>query len=179
MEQLYKTTNYSIWGILTFLDNWTIWLPDLQRPFVWKTSQVRDLFDSLYQWYPVWFFLLWDIDSAENTHSIWGEKDNIAKKVIIDWQQRLTSLYSIIKWERVKDKDWNWIKIRLAFNPIENKIEVTTPAHEKSAEWISNITELWTKDNNLHQQKIINKSEYKNNNQLFDWDYDDIKESFF
>lgn len=147
MEQLYKTSNYTIWGLLGFLDNWDIWLPDLQRPFVWNTTKVRNLFDSLYKWYPVGFFLLWDVKNESSTSSIWiNKKNHTANRVIIDWQQRLTSLYAVMKWVKVKDSEWKWIKIKLAFNPITNEIAVSTPALENSSEWIWNITEVWTKD---------------------------------
>lgn len=54
--KIYTTTEYNIENLLSFIETWSIWLPDLQRPFVWNTTQVRKLFDSLYNWYPVWFF---------------------------------------------------------------------------------------------------------------------------
>ena len=178
MEQLYKTANYKVWALLHFLDNWDIWLPDLQRPFVWSTSQVRDLFDSLYRWYPVGFFLLWEIKNPTHTHSIWSNKSHWANRVVIDGQQRLTALYSVIKWERVKDVYGSWIKIKLAFNPITNKVEVSTPAYERSHEWIPNITELWTRDYN-NDDKIKELPLYENKNELWSWSMFDLIDNYF
>jgi len=100
---------------------------------------------------------------------IWTWKINkIPDKVIIDWQQRLTSLYSVIKWEKVLDFDYKERNIKLAFNPKTEKIEVSTPAFEKSSEWISDISEIWKENTN----KIVR--EYSKNNNLSDEEQDFI-----
>lgn len=144
MSKIYTTTEYNIENLLSLIQTWSIGLPDLQRPFVWNDTQVRKLFDSLYNGYPVWFFLFWKTKWDLENHTIWlSNTTKIPDKVIIDWQQRLTSLYSVIKWEKVLDFDYKARNIKLAFNPKTEKIEVSTPAYEKSSEWISDISMLW------------------------------------
>lgn len=165
MSKIYTTTEYNIENLLSLIQTWSIWVPDLQRPFVWKNRQVRELFDSLYNWYPVWFFLFWKIKNDTESRMIWKwEKNRIPDKVIIDWQQRLTSLYAVIKWEEVLDNYYVLKPIKLAFNPKNEKLEVTTAIHEKSNEWISDISILW-------QWNIFNIiTNYLNNNTFNDED---------
>ena len=73
-----------------------IGLPDLQRPFVWRDSKVRDLFDSMLKGYPIGYIMLWESpNDYENKKS--GIGANIKtydqpKELVIDGQQRLTAL---------------------------------------------------------------------------------------
>lgn len=144
MSKIYTTTEYNIENLLSLIDVWSIWLPDLQRPFVWNTTQVRQLFDSLYKGFPVWFFLFWKTKWEWENHNIGNKNINkVPDKVIVDWQQRLTSLYAVIKWETVLNDDYKEVLIKLAFNPKTEKIEVSTPAFEKSNEWIPDISVIW------------------------------------
>ena len=71
-----------------------IGLPDIQRPFVWKNAKVRDLFDSMYRGYPVGYLLLWQNALTEDAKTIGEEnKQKPPRLLIVDGQQRLTSLY--------------------------------------------------------------------------------------
>ncbi len=168
--KIYTTTEYNIENLLSFIETWSIWLPDLQRPFVWNTTQVRKLFDSLYNWYPVWFFLFWKTKLSQETHNIWSDNVNkIPDKVIIDWQQRLTSLYAVIKWKPVLDDDYKEKIIKLSFNPKgwenwEWKLEVSNSVSEKSSEWIDDISKIWELGtyetiNNYFQENELNEEE--------------------
>ena len=49
MATLFKEVNYNLQTLINNIDIGTIGLPDIQRPFVWKDSKVRDLFDSMYK----------------------------------------------------------------------------------------------------------------------------------
>ena len=77
-------------------------LPEMQRRYVWKSTQVRDLFDSLYRGYPVGSILEWERPSGEDGRNMdVGEdagrtRDN-QSRLLLDGQQRLTSLTAIIK----------------------------------------------------------------------------------
>ena len=55
-----------------YIDLGGLCLPDLQRPFVWSNSKVRDLFDSIYRGYPIGSYLLW-INSSLNAKYILAE----------------------------------------------------------------------------------------------------------
>lgn len=55
----YKLTQYSINTIMQYVESSQIAIPQLQRPFVWKGKQVKDLIDSLYQGYPIGYLIVW------------------------------------------------------------------------------------------------------------------------
>jgi hypothetical protein len=57
---LFKQVGYSLGTLISYLEMGNIGLPHIQRPFVWKNIKVRDLFDSMYNGYPVGYLLLWE-----------------------------------------------------------------------------------------------------------------------
>lgn len=61
MPAIFKTTNYPVKILISNIKYGKISLPDIQRPFVWKTKQVRDLFDSIYKGFPTGYLLFWSI----------------------------------------------------------------------------------------------------------------------
>lgn len=52
---------YNISAILGFIEAGDFVIPEIQRPFVWKRAQVRDLIDSLYNGYPTGYIITWKI----------------------------------------------------------------------------------------------------------------------
>jgi uncharacterized protein with ParB-like and HNH nuclease domain len=105
---LYKSVGYSLSAILSNIELGDIGLPEIQRPFVWKNGNVRDLFDSMYQGFPVGFLLLWENDNASHSRRIGTEtKSHNTSKVIVDGQQRLTSLYAVVKNKKVLRDDFS------------------------------------------------------------------------
>lgn len=73
-------------------------MPDLQRPYVRDTTRVRNLFDSLYRGYPTGLLIFLENEVDENIRTI-GENNQlriIPRYVVIDRQQRLTSLYAAL-----------------------------------------------------------------------------------
>ena len=58
-SEKFTTTSMTISAILGLIKAEDIAIPEIQRPFVWKNKQVRDLMDSLYQGYPVGYIILW------------------------------------------------------------------------------------------------------------------------
>lgn len=136
--------DYRLSKLLEDISVGEIGLPDIQRPFVWPTSKVRDLFDSMYRGYPVGYLLFWENGYPGGHRSIGLEpKQKIPHLLIVDGQQRLTSLYAVFKRVPVLGKDLRPHSIRIAFHPLQEKFEVTNPAIEKDAEWISDISVLW------------------------------------
>jgi len=135
-------------NIITEIDNGQIALPDLQRPFVWKDTKVRDLIDSLYKGLPIGAIILWEIyDPNMPKHAIRAININssrIPRFLVIDGQQRLTSLYSILKNREIIANNFYKKKIKISFNPIEEKFEVFNAAIEKSPEWIDDISDILT-----------------------------------
>jgi hypothetical protein len=123
-------------------------LPELQRPFVWGNNRVRDLFDSMYRGYPIGYFLLWkNITGEKMTHIGIDEKiHKIPSMLLIDGQQRLTALFSIVKRTEIRDKDYNVRRIKIGFNPVSEEFRVTDAATEKNKEFISDISLVFQSD---------------------------------
>lgn len=141
----FKKVDYDLSGLLHYIDIGDIGLPDIQRPFVWPNTKVRDLFDSMYRGFPVGYLLFWSNASIVNTRTIGTEdkQHDIPNLLIVDGQQRLTSLYSVFRGKTVIDGDYRNRKIEIGFNPLEGKFEVTDAPIRKNPLWISNISDLW------------------------------------
>src|SRR5579859_5236284 len=121
-------------------------LPELQRKYVWKSSQVRDLFDSLYQQYPTGQLLVWETDDMQHSHklSAGGIGENSRRpQLLLDGQQRLTSLYAVMTGEPITVRDRSVErKIDIVFNVFKSKFEVATVAQRLQSGWIS-VTDLF------------------------------------
>ena len=55
----YNPNTLSVSAILGLIKSGDIAIPEIQRPFVWKKTQVRDLLDSLYKGYPTGYLIIW------------------------------------------------------------------------------------------------------------------------
>ena len=149
MEQIFSITSFTVNQLMEKIDTGELGLPELQRPFVWKDSQVRDLLDSMLLGYPVGYLMLWNCPSFTKKKSIGTDPKSYDEpsEVIIDGQQRLTSLYSVIKGTKVLDEKNREREIIISFCPLMNKFEVGNVASKQSPEWIYNISELFVKTN--------------------------------
>lgn len=142
---LFKKIDFDADYIVSAIDQGTVGLPDIQRPFVWNNAKVRDLFDSMYRGYPVGYFMLWAAYDAGRYKQIGEEHGtDLPTTLIIDGQQRLTSLYAVMQGKPVLDKNFEKKHIRIAFHPLKQEFAVTTAAHERSYEWISDISVLFS-----------------------------------
>lgn len=131
----YSVNNYTVETLLSDIKSGNIAIPEMQRPFVWDSSKVRDLVDSLYKGFPVGYIIVWqnpDVKLKDGTKSI-------GKKVLIDGQQRITAMAAAIVGQEVLDEHYKWKRIAIAFNPLEEKFEVANNAILKSAKWIPDI----------------------------------------
>jgi len=120
---------------LTWIKTGEIAIPEIQRPFVWEPKKVRDFLDSLYQGYPVGYLIAWrnpDVKLKDGTSSS-------GKRILIDGQQRITALMASLLAYEVINKDYKKARIRIAFNPLDKKFEVSNPALEKDAPWVPDI----------------------------------------
>jgi uncharacterized protein with ParB-like and HNH nuclease domain len=140
---VFKKVDYTLDFLLDLIDHGTIGLPDIQRPFVWQATRVRDLLDSMYKGFPVGYLLLWANPTTEGSKSIGtGVKQGSPDLLIVDGQQRLTSLYSIFKGQEVVRDDYSKSRIQIAFHPLRQAFEVTDAAIRKDVEWVPDVTEL-------------------------------------
>lgn len=144
---------YSIGAILGLIDINDFVIPEIQRPFVWKKSQVRDLIDSLYNGYPTGYIIVWKNPDVQTKD---GSKAN-GKKVLIDGQQRITALMTSIAGIEILDSDFNKDRIRIAFNPFPDdeskRFAVQDASHKKDKRWIPDISEVFKSD--FKQMKFL------------------------
>ena len=176
----YNVNNYTVESLLSDIKTGNIAIPEMQRPFVWDSSKVRDLIDSLYQGFPVGYVIVWqnpDVKLKDGTLSL-------GKKVLIDGQQRITAMAAAIVGQEVLDDHYKWKRIAIAFNPLEEKFEVSNNAILKSGKWIADIAPVmepafdtssfvmdYCKKNDLNDQmpkvnNIINQLRSIQNNSL-------------
>lgn len=147
MATLFKDVKYNLNSLIQNIDLGTIGLPDIQRPFVWKDTKVRDLFDSLYKGYPVGYFLFWENANNEGVKGIGTDvKQKFANLLIVDGQQRLTSIYAVLKGYEVIRENYDKTKIVIAFNPLEEKFENPDAAIRNDPRYFQNISKIWSKD---------------------------------
>jgi hypothetical protein len=136
--QKYSVNQHLIETILAWVNSGEIAIPEIQRPFVWDTSKVRDLMDSLYQGYPIGYLIAWRNPNVKLKDGTTSE----GKKVLIDGQQRVTALTAAILGQYIVDQDYLRRKIRIAFRPDEERFEVTNPAIEKDKRWVADVAPL-------------------------------------
>lgn len=146
-ERLFKEVNYTLGVLLNEIKLGAIGLPDIQRPFVWPNAKVRDLFDSMYKGYPVGYFLFWQTGAEEvGTKGIGqGQKQKSPSLLIVDGQQRLTSLYAVVMREPVLRDNFEHEYIRIAFNPLKGEFAVPDATTEKQPEFIADISEVFAR----------------------------------
>ena len=147
---LFKKVDYDINKLLADIEIGEIGLPDIQRPFVWKPSKVRDLFDSMYRGFPVGYLLFWENYERGDTRQIGVDrKQKPPRLLIVDGQQRLTSLYAVLKGKPVLNDDYEEKKISIGFKPADRDFKVTDAAIRKDPEWIPDISDLWKGANEI------------------------------
>jgi hypothetical protein len=135
----YVVNNNSIDTIMGWIKGGEIAIPEIQRPFVWDASKIRDLMDSLYQGYPIGYIITWrnpDTKLKDGTTSH-------GKKILIDGQQRVTAMTAALLGEEVVGADYKKKKIKISFNPKEEKFEVFNPAINKNSEWVGDISNFF------------------------------------
>ena len=105
----YSVNNYTVETLLSNIKSGSIAIPEMQRPFVWDSSKVRDLVDSLYKGFPVGYIIVWqnpDVKLKDGTKSS-------GKKVLIDGQQRITAMAAAIVGQEVLDDHYKWKRISI------------------------------------------------------------------
>ena len=156
----YKITQYSVNSILGFVESSQIAIPEIQRPFVWKEKEVKDLIDSLYEGYPIGYLIVWQNSKVR----LKGFGKGGTKKILIDGQQRVTALMAALLGKDVLDDQYRAKKIRIAFNPLsgpeEEHFAVYSDAVEEDPRWIPDISALFRRDFSFRQFE----KEYKDRN---------------
>lgn len=156
-QELFERVDRQVGNLLDDVMNGRIGLPDLQRPFVWTDAKVRDLFDSMMKGFPVGYVMLWASPTDYvNTKTI-GVGDKQFKRpddLVIDGQQRLTSLLAAIKGVEVMDKNFEPRRIKISFEPLTKEFQVWTKAYERSYQYIADIAEVFKAYDNKELSKF-------------------------
>lgn len=145
-NQKYEIEKHSVNTILSWIKTKDVVIPEIQRPFVWKATQVRDLIDSLYNGYPVGYLII------SRSHDLRLKDGTLSKgqRILIDGQQRVTAMMTAILGKPVLNNEYKEKNIRIAYNPFakddENSFEVQDQSHLKSKKWIEDISVLFSDD---------------------------------
>lgn len=140
----------SVNAILGLISAGTIAIPEIQRPFVWKKTQVRDLMDSLYKGYPTGYIIIWQNPGVKLKDGSLSS----GKKILIDGQQRVTALMTAIAGIPVVNANYKKERVKIAFNPFEafsddkdaEIFAVQDQSHLKGKKWIPDISEVFKSD---------------------------------
>src|SRR4029079_6811184 len=145
--QRYSVTPHPIETLLTWVKSGEIAIPEIQRPFVWDATKVRNLLDSLYHGYPVGYLIAW----RNPTVRLKDGTLSAGKRILIDGQQRVTALMAALLGREVLTKDYETVRIRIAFHPLEQRFEVSNPAIRKDAAWIPDIATVFAPETGLFE----------------------------
>lgn len=143
--QRYSVTPHPIETLLTWVKSGEIAIPEIQRPFVWEPTKVRNLLDSLYQGYPVGYLIAW----RNPTVKLKDGTPSAGKRILIDGQQRVTALMAGLLGREVLTKDYETVRIRIAFHPVEERFEVANPAIRKDVGWIEDVAAVFAPEADL------------------------------
>lgn len=144
--QKYEINKYSVSTILNWIKTKEVVIPEIQRPFVWKAKQVRDLIDSLYKGFPVGYLIV----SRSHDMKLKDGSLSIGQRILIDGQQRVTALMTALLGIKVLDDEYRERVIKIAYNPFatgdEDIFEVQDQSHVKSKKWIEDISIFFAED---------------------------------
>ena len=145
MTQRYSVTPHPIETLLTWVKSGEIAIPEIQRPFVWDATKVRNLLDSLYQGYPIGYLIAW----RNPTVRLKDGTPSAGKRILIDGQQRVTALMAALLGREVLTKDYETVRIKIAFHPQEERFEVANPAIRKDPAWIQDVAMVFAPEASL------------------------------
>jgi len=104
-KQTVEKSDLSIGRLVSMIESGELQLPEMQRQYVWRATRVRDLLDSLYRGYPSGAILVWKTDEEQPTRSLAVSPETnsgMTRLLLLDGQQRLTSLYAVLRGKPVK-----------------------------------------------------------------------------
>ena len=98
----------------------------------------------MFKGFPVGYLLFWETGVEPGARQIGGgTKDAVARLLVVDGQQRLTSLYAVMTGRPVMKEDYSMSRIRVAFRPSDAAFTVTDAAVERDPEFIPDVSVLW------------------------------------
>lgn len=145
-KELFERIDRKVSSLIGDVLTGRVGLPDLQRPFIWKDAKVRDLFDSMMKGFPIGYIMLWASPDGYTNTKIIGNNEKSFKRpddLVIDGQQRLTSLLAAITGTEVRNSDFKPKKVRISYNPLTKEFYVWTNANERNTQLISDISTVF------------------------------------
>jgi len=139
LTEIYTVTQQSVETILSWVKSKEIAIPEIQRPFVWERTDVRDLLDSLYSGFPVGYLITWRNPTVRLKS---GGLSN-GRRILIDGQQRVTALMTALLGEKVLNDDYEELRMLVSFNPLTEVLEVANPALKNNPYWIYDVSEVF------------------------------------
>ncbi len=150
MSTKFEVNNVSISTLLGYVKDGTIAIPEIQRPFVWDSTKVRNLIDSLYKGYPVGYIITWKNPEVRLKD---GSKSE-GKQILIDGQQRITALTAALLGQQVLNNNYKKVRIKIAFNIKTEEFQTLNPAIESQESWIPDIS-TFMEDGNINTWEFI------------------------
>lgn len=138
----YTVSQQSVAVILGWIESDNIAIPEMQRPFVWNSTKVRDLMDSLYKGFPVGYLITWQSQAVP----VKGGGHAGFQQILIDGQQRTTALRAAVAGEPVINKRFQKKRVIISFNPQTEEFETATPVIAKQPEWMYDIHQFLASD---------------------------------
>lgn len=135
----YSVNQHPISIVLAWIAQGEIAIPEIQRPFVWSKTQVRDLMDSLLRGFPVGYLIAWKNPNIKLKDGSSSE----GKRILIDGQQRVTALMTAVSGMKVLDDNYKTTRVRIAYHPIDQRFEVFNQAIAKDSNWLTDIAEAF------------------------------------
>jgi len=144
MPETFGHHPWSVQELVNDVSSGRVRLPDIQRPFVWSNAKVRDLIDSMYRGFPVGQLMFWEKADEQHSRAIGtAEKTQGGSMQVIDGQQRLTSLFAVVKGIKVLREDYSQQHIVVSFNPLTERFAIPDSAIRRSPEWIHDIRDVF------------------------------------
>ncbi|NCB97125.1 MAG: DUF262 domain-containing protein [Bacteroidia bacterium] len=143
MAEKYQVSHHPVEYFISLIKSGSIAIPEIQRPFIWKPRQVRDLIDSLYTGYPTDYLII----SQSPDMKLRDGSTSEGKKILIDGQQRVTALMTSIAGYEIVDSELERKRIKISFNPFageeEDVFKVQDNAILKDKKWIKDIADIF------------------------------------
>ena len=165
--------------ILDKIDENQLFIPAFQREFVWKRDNVKNLIDSLIKDYPIGTMLVWETNNPPELKGSWKyDSRQGSVKILLDGQQRITSLYLLIRGEipsyyKEKDivKDPRGLHVNISTLELQYYKKILM---ENNPFWI-NVTDIFQKK--VKENRIIKAIKQKGN-ELSEEEEDKIFDNF-
>jgi hypothetical protein len=145
--------------VLSSIDAGAIALPEFQRGYVWNRDQVRGLMHSLYRRYPVGSLLVWLTRPESEQTRGGGSLSPGAIRLLLDGQQRITTLYGIIKGKPPQFFEGNEQAFTNLYFHLEDQVfEFYGPLKMKDNPLWINVTELMQNGVGLFITRLMQSS---------------------